>query len=86
MDTIYKRYLEISQWPDTQLKHKEIAELHPEQNPNWIKITGRMLLEWGEMGYIPQFDKYFDKTRRLTMLPVDGMEFYFEFSKMLNKE
>lgn len=81
----YGKYLEIVRWPETNIKFKTLAELHPEENPNYIKITGRMIMEWCEKGYVPQFDKYFEKTRRLVMVPVEAWEFFNRRSRMLRK-
>lgn len=79
----YGKYLEIVNWPETAIKFKALAELHPEENPQYIKITGRMIMEWCEKGFIPQFDKYFKKTRRLIMVPVEAWEFFNKKSYML---
>lgn len=76
----YAKYFQIQEWPETILKWKAIAELPPGYNPNWIKITGRMLIEWSERGYIPQFDKFFRLTHQLTMCPVSGIEILMQNS------
>lgn len=76
----YYKYFSIQAWPETTLKWKAIAELPAEFNPNWIKITGRMLIEWSERGYIPQFDKFFRFTHQLTMIPASGLEVLMENS------
>lgn len=81
----YEKYLAIMSWPDTQLKFKSVAELPPEQNPNFIKVTGRMLIEWVEKGFVPQFDKFFDKSRRLLMIPIEAYDHFNQYSKMLKK-
>lgn len=82
----YKKYFDIMKWPETELKYKTLAELHPDENPKYIKISGRMLLEWSEKGFIPQFDMYFEKTRRLVMIPLEGWEFFNENSYMLRNK
>ena len=76
----FPEYFEIVSWSAglAQYKEKEIARLHPSQNPNYIKITGRMLLEWAEDGFVPQFDSYFEKTRRLLMVPVQAWDHFHE--------
>lgn len=79
----YKKYLHIQSWPETEYKHKALAGLHAEENPRYIKITGRMLLEWMEKGFVPSFDKYFAKTRRLVMIPIAAWDHYSKFSFML---
>ena len=81
----FGKYLSIMRWPDSSLKYRSIAELHPEENPNYIKITGRMILEWAEKGYIPLFDTYFKKTHRLIMVPVEAWEHFNKLSIMLRK-
>ncbi len=80
----FPEYFEIVGWVGMeQYKAKEIAKLHPAQNPNYIKITGRMLLEWAEEGFVPQFDSYFERTRRLLMVPVQAWEHFQKWSFML---
>lgn len=81
----FKRYFHIASWPDSNLKFRAIAELAPEENPHYIKITGRMVMEWCERGYIPQFDQYFKQTRRLIMVPVEAWDFYTKYSKLLRR-
>ncbi len=82
----YKKYLEVMKWPETKLKFKTLAELHPEENPRYIKITGRMILEWCEKGYVPQFDKYFKTTRRLVLVPIEAWEHFHKYSTMLKRK
>lgn len=80
----YSKYLDIVNWPETAYKHKAIAELAPEENPQYIQITGRMIMKWCEEGFIPKFDKYFKQTRRLIMVPVEAIDFYNRESYILN--
>lgn len=82
----YEKYLHMQVWPDAPFKFRSLAELHPEENPMYIKITGRMIIEWCEKGYVPQFDKYFDKTRRLVMIPIEAWDHFNKFSSMLRRK
>ena len=79
----YKKYLGIINWPETAMKFRALAELHPEESPRYIKITGRMIMEWCEKGFVPQFDKYFNKTRRLVMIPIEAYDHFNKHSYML---
>ena len=74
------------------LRAKMMVDLNykrPEKNPYIIRTRGRMLIEWGEIGFIPQFDQFFDHpefpSHRLIMCPVDGIDFWMEWSNILNK-
>jgi hypothetical protein len=83
----FPEYFTIVSWVGVdQIKAREIAKLDPAKNPNYIRIIGRMLLEWAEEGFVPQFDTYFDKTRRLLMVPVQAWEHFHEWSYMLRKQ
>ena len=80
----YRKYLDIMQLPG-ELKYRALSALKPEENPTIIHIKGRMLIEWSERGFLPQFDKDFETTRKLVFCPVAGMEFWLERSFMLRK-
>jgi hypothetical protein len=83
----FPKYFNIYSWIGMeQYKARCIAELAPEENPNYIRITGRMLVTWANEGFIPQFDDYFEKTRRLLMVPVQAYDHYHESSYMLRNE
>lgn len=83
----FPEYFNIMSWVGMeQYKAKQIAELSPAQNPNYIKITGRMLIEWAEQGFVPQFDDFFDRTRKLIMVPIEAWEHFHKFSYMLRKK
>lgn len=83
----FPKYFEIINWVGMDsYKARCIAELAPEENPNYIKITGRMLMIWAEQGFVPQFDKYFEKTRKLIMIPIEAWEHFHEFSYMLKNK
>lgn len=77
----YGRYMAITQWPDIDSKYNAINELPPDQNPNYIKISGEMLILMTENGFVPQFDKNFLNSRKLIMIPIDAYEFYGQYSK-----
>ncbi len=83
----FPNYFMIQDWIGLeQHKAKAVAELDPKENPNYIRITGRMLLEWAEQGFIPQFDDFFDDTRRLIMVPVQAYDHFHSFSYMLKNQ
>lgn len=77
----YARYMLITQWPDGNPKFKALAEIPPEENPNYIKITGRQIVNWAEQGFVPQFDSMFRDTRKLVMVPLEAYEYYEKYSK-----
>lgn len=79
----YEKYMHIQAWPETTYKFRVLAELHPEETPMYIKITGRMILEWCSKGYVPQFDSHFKRTRRLLMVPIEAWDHFNKFSSML---
>lgn len=81
----YANYYNIKSWPETKLKWIELEKLGPGKNPNWIRITGRVLIEWGEKGFVPQFDRFFAKSRKLLMIEVAGMAWFMENSKNLKR-
>lgn len=93
-------YTTIKSWPE-KLMWKGLLEADPAINPNVLKVKGRVLIEMAERGYIPMFDKYFDEasvarliergipaapTRRLSLMPVEGMKYFKEHSFMLNEK
>lgn len=83
----FPKYFDIMAWVGMeQYKAKAIAELSPAQNPNYIRITGRMLIEWAEQGFVPQFDEFFERTRKLIMVPLQAWEHFHRFSYMLRKK
>lgn len=57
----------------------------PSLSPNVQPVTGRELIELSESNKaIPQFDKYFVHSHKLTMVPVDGYDFWERNSSVLN--
>ena len=84
-------YRTIQSYP-APLRAKMMVDMNykkPEKNPYIIRTKGRALMEWGEIGFVPQFDEFFDHpefpSNRLIMTPIDGIDFWMEYSKMLNK-
>lgn len=77
----YSKYLQITTYPEGVMKFKALAMLQPEDNPNFINITGRMIIDWTKEGFIPQFDYFFKKSRRLVMVPLEAYEYYEKYSK-----
>ena len=91
-------YDRINSWPD-KLRMKYLAEMNPVDNPNVTPMTGRKLMEFAEQGYIPQFDMFFDEkacagyagsmatapkpTRRLTLIPAAGFEYFLNNSRII---
>lgn len=82
----YARYMAITTWPENNVKFKALAEIHPEDNPNYIKITGRQIVNWTEQGFVPQFDHDFRNTRKLVMIPLEAYEYYARYSKAGGKK
>lgn len=77
-------YKRIKSWPE-KLMWKELMQSDPRINPNVVEIEGRLLIDTAGLGgYIPNFDAYFDRTRRLTLVPAQGMEFFIQ-KRMLEK-
>jgi hypothetical protein len=77
-------YKRIKSWPE-KLMWKELMQADPRINPNVTEVTGRQLIDVAGLGgFIPNFDKYFDTTRRLTLVPAQGMEFFIK-QRMLEK-
>ena len=73
----YEDYYRLKNMPDTPAKYEEIALLPPEKNPNYDIVSGYELIEITSKGkYIPQFDKDFERTHRLVLMPAEAMIFY----------
>lgn len=43
-----------------KMAFRALAEMDPRSNPNVTPMKGWELIRLGEMGYVPQFDKFFD--------------------------
>jgi hypothetical protein len=57
----------------------------PSLSPSAVPVTGRELIEISEKEKcIPQFDLYFLNTHKLTLIPIEGHEFWDRKSYVLN--
>ena len=73
-----KEYGFIRSLPE-KLMYRQLAEMDPRLNPKVTVLKGHELIAISSEGkYIPQFDAFFDKTRRLVLIPLDGIEFMRE--------
>lgn len=73
----YSLYWKLKNMPDTPEKYNELAKLDPYENPNIVPLTGRELIETTNKNkYIPQFDKDFEATHRVMLMPAEAMIFY----------
>lgn len=84
-DTQLQTYNQIRSLPD-KLRYRELAQMDPRDNPNVTPMTGRQLMDAGAKGYIPTFDKFFDRTRRLVLFPAEAWEYYEKHSFMLRNK
>jgi len=67
-----------------KLARKEINKLPPEKNPDILPLTGYQICEHiFDKGYIPIFDKYFKKTRKLTLIK---KEYYTKLLEKMNEK
>lgn len=81
-DKELKQYRDMKALPE-RLMWKEILQADPTLNPNVKPLTGRQLIDAANAtNFIPQFDQYFDtpgkETRRLMLVPAEGMEFFIQ--------
>lgn len=72
--------------PD-QLRVRILARMDPKKNPNYHPHSGLKLLEiMLDQGYIPMFDRLFEKNKKLTLVHVYAYEWYEKHHRKRQKE
>lgn len=66
-----EKYRRISSWPD-QWRIPALAQMNPADHPKIHTMSGRQIVSIGkEQGYVPQFDKFFLKSRKITFITLE---------------
>ena len=79
-----ERYKKIQTLPD-RWRVEEMKKLSPEDNPNVMIINGRHIMEMVEKGFLPIYDKDFNRNHKLTFIHSGAYDFYVKYSKHMHR-
>jgi hypothetical protein len=73
----YEEYYKLINMPNNQYVYDAIDKLPPEKNPHITVLKGSKLAEiLHTKQYIPLYDKFFELSHRLVLLPADALHVY----------